>query len=137
MPFALLLIAAALGWALWTGKLRLQQIAPVVLGLAGLFALARGAMIPGIAMIGGAAAWFRGMHWRLHGLKSEQSVQYKIDNARVLLGANRHDDVDMIRLRHRRLIADNHPDTGGTDDRASALNDARDLLLADIEKKRN
>lgn len=135
MPFVLILIVAGLGWAVWSGKLRLAQIPPVVLGLAGLFALVRGVFIPGIAMLGVAAAWYRGMHWRMFGLKTEQSDQYKIDNARMLLGASRNDDADKIRFRHRRLIAENHPDTGGTDARASALNDARDLLLADIEKR--
>ena len=135
MPFALIIIAAAFGWALWTGKIKPAQVPPMLLGLAGIFAVARGALIPGIGLIGVAAAWYRGMHWRLFGLKSEQSEQYKIDNARALLGASRNDDADKIRFRHRQLIAENHPDTGGTDARASALNEARDLLLADIQKR--
>ncbi len=134
MPFILIIIAAALGWAVWSGKLRLQQVPPVVLGLAGVFALARGAFIPGVALIGVAAAWHRGLTWRLFGTSGKQSRQYQIDNARMLLGANRNDDADKIRSRHRQLIAQNHPDTGGTDERASALNEARDLLLADIKK---
>jgi hypothetical protein len=136
MPFVLILIAAAFGWALWTGKIKPAQVPPILLGLAGIFAAARGALIPGIALLGVAAAWYRGMHWRMFGIKGEQSHQYKIDNARVLLGANRHDDADKIRARHRQLIAENHPDIGGSDERASALNEARDLLLADIEKRK-
>ena len=135
MPFALIIIAAAFGWALWTGKIKPAQVPPMLLGLAGIFAVARGAWIPGIALIGVTAAWYRGMHWRLFGLKGKQSEQYKIDNARILLGASRNDDADKIRFRHRQLIAENHPDTGGTDARASALNEARDLLLADIQKR--
>ena len=135
MPFALIIIAAAFGWALWTGKIKPAQVPPMLLGLAGIFAVARGALIPGIVLIGVAAAWYRGMHWRLFGLKGKQSEQYEIDNARILLGASRNDDADKIRFRHRQLIAENHPDTGGTDARASALNEARDLLLADIQKR--
>ena len=135
MPFALIIISAAFGWALWTGKIKPAQVPPMLLGLAGIFAVARGALIPGIALIGVAAAWYRGLHWRLFGLKDKQSEQYKIDNARILLGASRNDDADKIRFRHRQLIAENHPDTGGTDARASALNEARDLLLADIQKR--
>ena len=135
MPFALIIISAAFGWALWTGKIKPAQVPPMLLGLAGIFAVARGALIPGIALIGVAAVWYRGLHWRLFGLKGEQSEQYKIDNARMLLGASRNDDADKIRFRHRQLIAENHPDTGGTDARASALNEARDLLLADIQKR--
>jgi hypothetical protein len=137
MPFILIIIAAVLGWAIWTGKLRLQQVPPVVLGLAGLFALARGAFIPGAALIGVAATWYRGLTWRLFGTRSTQSRQYQIDNARVLLGANRNDDEEKIRNRHRLLIQQNHPDTGGSDERASALNEARDLLLADIAERRS
>jgi DnaJ family protein C protein 19 len=134
MPFMLIIIAAALGWAVWSGKLRMQQVPPVVLGLAGVFALARGAFIPGVALVGVAATWYRGLTWRLFGASRKQSRQDQIDNARMLLGANRNDDEEMIRNRHRLLIQQNHPDTGGTDERASALNEARDLLLADIKE---
>ncbi len=137
MPFILIIIAVALGWAVWSGKLRLQQVPPVVLGLAGVFALARGAFIPGVALIGVAAAWYRGLTWRLFGTSGKQSRQYQIDNARVLLGANRNDDEEKIRNRHRLLIQQNHPDIGGSDERASALNEARDLLLADIAERRS
>jgi curved DNA-binding protein CbpA len=33
------------------------------------------------------------------------------------------------------LIAQNHPDRGGSDERASELNKARDLLLDDLARK--
>jgi hypothetical protein len=135
MPFVLVIIIAALVWAVWAGKIKWQQLPPVVLGLAGLFAAVRGLLIPGIAMVGVAAAWYRGLTWRLFGLNNQQSEQYRIDKARVLLGASRNDDADKIRSRHRAMIADNHPDTGGTDQRASALNEARDLLLSEIAKR--
>ena len=84
--------------------------------------------------IGIAVTWYRGLTWRLFGLTSKQSDQYAIDKARYLLGVGSRDDADRIRARHRKLIAENHPDIGGNDERASALNEARDLLLAALIK---
>jgi hypothetical protein len=134
MPVLAAIIIAALGWAYWTGKLRIQQLPPVILGIAGGFLTIKGALIPGIAAIGIAATWYRGLTWRLFGLNSRQSEQYHIDKARYLLGVGSRDDADRIRARHRKLIAENHPDTGGNEERASALNEARDLLLKALAK---
>jgi hypothetical protein len=134
MPVLAAIIIVALGWAYWTGKLRIQQLPPVILGIAGGFLTIKGALIPGIAAIGIAATWYRGLTWRLFGLNTKQSEQYHIDKARYLLGVGSRDDADRIRARHRKLIAENHPDIGGNDERASALNEARDLLLAALIK---
>lgn len=135
MPFLAILMVGVLGWAFWAGKLRIQQLPPVILGIAGGFLTLKGALLPGIAAIGIAAAWYRGLTWRLFGVKSEQSEQYHIDKARFLLGVGSRDDADRIRARHRKLISENHPDIGGNDKRASALNEARDLLLATLAQK--
>lgn len=134
MPVLAAIIIVALGWAYWAGKLRIQQLPPVILGIAGGFLTIKGALIPGIATIGIAATWYRGLTWRLFGLNTKQSEQYHIDKARYLLGVGSRDDADRIRARHRKLIAENHPDIGGNDERASALNEARDLLLAALIK---
>jgi hypothetical protein len=134
VPLLLILIVAVLGWALLTGKLRTQQLPPVILGIAGGFLTIKGAWLPGIIAIAIAATWYRGLSWRLFGLNSIQSNQYHIDNARFLLGVGSRDDADYIRARHRKLISENHPDVGGNDTRASALNEARDLLLATLNK---
>jgi hypothetical protein len=134
MPVLAAIIIVALGWAVWAGKLRIQQLPPVILGIAGGFLTIKGALIPGIAAIGIAATWYRGLTWRLFGLNTQQSDQYHIDKARYLLGVGSRDDADRIRARHRKLIAENHPDIGGNDERASALNEARDLLLAALIK---
>jgi curved DNA-binding protein CbpA len=53
-----------------------------------------------------------------------------------LLGVSRFDNAERIRERHRTLIAQNHPDTGGSAERAAELNKARDLLLDDLRNKR-
>ncbi|WBH17695.1 J domain-containing protein [Sphingomonas radiodurans] len=49
--------------------------------------------------------------------------------ARRLLGVDRAADEPTIRAAHRRLMAEAHPDRGGSADEARALNAARDLLL--------
>jgi uncharacterized membrane protein YeaQ/YmgE (transglycosylase-associated protein family) len=135
MPVLLALVAGVLGWAVWKGKLRAEQLPPIILGLAGAFLAVRGNFLVGIGAIGVAATWYRGLTWRLFGLNTKQSDQYGIDKARFLLGVSRFDDAERIRARHRSLIAQNHPDTGGSDERAAELNKARDLLLDDLDTK--
>ncbi|HEX8556128.1 MAG TPA: J domain-containing protein [Sphingomonas sp.] len=49
--------------------------------------------------------------------------------ARRVLGVPAGADADAIRAAHRRLIADAHPDRGGSAEQTRALNAARDLLL--------
>ncbi|MCC2980528.1 DnaJ domain-containing protein [Sphingomonas sp. IC4-52] len=49
--------------------------------------------------------------------------------ARRLLGVDRAADTATIRAAHRRLMAEAHPDRGGSAEEARALNAARDLLL--------
>jgi DnaJ family protein C protein 19 len=50
-------------------------------------------------------------------------------SARRLLGVDAAADESAIRAAHRRLMAQAHPDRGGSADAARALNAARDLLL--------
>ena len=129
------LIALALGWAVWKGKLRAEQLPPILLGVAGAFIAARGNLLLGVAAIGIAVTWYRGMTWRLFGTRARQSDQYAVDKARFILGVSRFDNETGIRDRHRVLIAKNHPDKGGSNERAKELNDARDLLIRDIENQ--
>jgi hypothetical protein len=128
-------IVAALGFAVWKGKIRKQQLPPILLGLAGAFLAARGNLIIGVAAIGVAVTWYRGLTWRLFGTRAKQSDQYAIDKARFMLGVSRFDNADYINERHRVLIAKNRPDTGGSEARAKELNEARDLLLRDLKDK--
>jgi len=135
MAVLIALIIAVLGWAVWKGKLRKQQLPPILLGLAGAFLAARGNLLIGVAAIGIAVTWYRGLTWRLFGTKAVQSDQYAIDKARFLLGVSRFDNAERIRERHRALITQNHPDTGGDPERARELNEARDLLLRELDTK--
>ncbi len=133
MPIVIALIAAALGWALWTGKIRIQQIPPIALMLAGLFLTVRGQLIFGLGALALGATWYRGLTWRLFDMNGKQSEQYAIDQARAVLGIGAGDGAERIRARHRLLIAENHPDRGGTEQSAAQLNEARDLLLAKLD----
>lgn len=49
--------------------------------------------------------------------------------ARAVLGVSGSADGEAIRAAHRRLIAQVHPDRGGSDETTRDLNAARDLLL--------
>lgn len=49
--------------------------------------------------------------------------------ARATLGVGLRADADAIRAAHRRLVADAHPDRGGSPELTRRLNAARDLLL--------
>jgi hypothetical protein len=134
MPFLILFAAVLIGYAYWKQKIKAAQIVPIVVGIAGLLLIVKGAPIPGIIATCIAAAWYRGLTLRLFGKRNIQTPEYRLRDARSLLGASIHDDADIIRARHRKLIAASHPDVGGNKDRASALNEARDLLLAHLAK---
>ena len=135
MAFIALLIAAALGYAVWSGKIKLAQLPPILLTLAGAMIAIRGGWMIGIpAMIAGVT-WYRGMTWRMFGANAVQTDEFDLSKARWLLGVTAQDDAERIRARYRHLIAQNHPDVGGSEDRAIELNKARDALLDDLAKK--
>ena len=54
------------------------------------------------------------------------------ERARVLLGVGAGASREEIIDAHRRLIAQVHPDKGGTSDLVHEANSARDLLLAEL-----
>ena len=56
-------------------------------------------------------------------------LSWRLAEARALLGLEDGADRAAVISAHRRLIARNHPDVGGTDALARNLNAARDLLL--------
>ena len=136
MTVLVILVFLALGWAVWKGKLQKKQLLPILLGLSGAFLVSRGSLIIGVAAIGIAAFWYRGLTLRLSGSGAKGGKNSDIDDARFLLGVSRFDNAERIRERHRTLIAQNHPDTGGSAERAAELNKARDLLLDDLNHKR-
>ncbi len=56
-----------------------------------------------------------------------------LDEAASVLGLSVDADAEEIRSAHRKLIAQIHPDKGGTDYLAAKINEARDLLLKRLE----
>jgi hypothetical protein len=133
-PLALL-VAAAVGYAIYTGKVKLVQMPPILLALGGAFIALRGGWILGIAAIAVGVTWYRGLTWRMFGTRSEQTDEYALSSARWLLGVSANDGADRIRTRHRQLISENHPDRGGSEERAAELNKARDLLLEHLNAR--
>lgn len=135
MGLLAILVAAAVGYALYSGKLKMAQLPPILLALGGAFIALRGSWILGIAAIAVGATWYRGLTWRLFGTRAIQTDEYALSAARWMLGVSAQDDETRIRARHRQLISENHPDRGGSEERAAELNKARDLLLAEIQSR--
>jgi hypothetical protein len=57
-----------------------------------------------------------------------------VDEAARLLGVDEEADAATIADAHRRLIQKVHPDAGGSAELAAQVNQARDVLLARIER---
>jgi hypothetical protein len=136
MLLLLVLAAAAIGWGLWSGRLKPPQLLPIALVVAGAVLTLRGAWILGLPAIGVGVAWYRGMTWRLFGLRTIQSSEYELAAARWLLGVSANDDADRIKARHKELVTKSEPNRGDGDERKRKLNEARDLLLDDLKRKK-
>lgn len=155
MGFLALLLLALAGWLILTGRLqRMTMTDGLMLGLAIV-----GAMLAakGQPLFGGGALAIAALHgWRRllrngrgrraarAGTSSapvappSRTEQERLAEARALLGLDETADEEAIRAAHRRLIAKNHPDVGGTQALAEKINDARTILLRHaVEKKRS
>lgn len=139
--FAFLLLGLA-AWLIWTGRLqRMSMKDGMVLGgaLVGAVMAAKGKPLAGAPLLLGAALFFLSQSQQK---KKRSAAPPKappeapsIARARALLGVPEDANETMIRSAHRRLIASVHPDRGGTEALAAEINAARDLLLAEPEKK--
>lgn len=70
--------------------------------------------------------------WELGKSAARSSARAKARNLLgVREGASRGDIIEA----HRRLVAQVHPDRGGTNEQVHEANSARDLLLADAERR--
>lgn len=130
-----LLAVLALGvvfWAIATGKVRRaasRETAALAIGVAGMAVLGSGKLVAGVAlMVASAALW----PWRK---RPAATGGVNVDEARALLGVPADADAETIRAAHRRLIAQTHPDRGGTEELARRINLARDAALSAISTK--
>jgi DnaJ family protein C protein 19 len=71
--------------------------------------------------------------WQL--LQARNSERARIERARRLLGLPQHASRQEVIDAHRRLVATVHPDRGGSSTLVHEANDARDLLLADLDSR--
>ena len=131
MPFLLVLVAAGLGWAWWSGRLKgytYEDGVALALFLLGFRLLTTGRALPGAALMAGALLWAA---WRR---KRPSVPPMPIEDARKLLGVSPGASLGEIRDAHRRLIARVHPDAGGSAELANRVNVARDVLVAEMNR---
>src|SRR5665213_4144461 len=118
-----LLAAALLVWAWWTGRLArftYDDVAAALIFLLGLELMMKGSLVPGAILMAGPLLWAA---WRR---SPPGQTPMPLEDARRLLGVGEGADAAEIRAAHRRLIARVHPDVGGSAELARRVNLARD-----------
>lgn len=68
-------------------------------------------------------------------LVKKRRASMGLDEARAVLGIAADADAEAIRAAHRRIVAQVHPDKGGTADLTARVNAARDVLLAALNRR--
>lgn len=132
MGALVLLAAAGLIWAWWSGRLKgfsYDDVAAGLVFLLGLRFLTTGRLVPGAALMGSALLWAA---WRR---PRRPAPTMAVEDARRLLGVREGATLTEIRAAHRRLIARVHPDTGGSAELARRVNLARDILVAEMNRR--
>jgi DnaJ family protein C protein 19 len=133
VPIALvLLVAAGIGWAWWTGRLRGLTFEDGVAAagfLLGVRFAATGKLVLGLPLITGS------LLWAVFRTRRRGRQPMPLDDARRLLGVSEGASLAEIRDAHRRLIAKVHPDAGGSAELANRVNVARDALIADMNRR--
>lgn len=127
----LLLAAAGVAWWYWGRGLNRQQLVAAASVLGGALLLARGAWMVALPM-------FLPLIWLLmQPSRPSPPARPAMDagEARRVLGVAPGADAEAIRTAHRRLVARVHPDQGGSADLAGRVNAARDILLAELQKR--
>jgi hypothetical protein len=127
-----LIVAAGVGWAWWTGRLKrftYEDGIALALFLLGLRLLTTGRVLPGAALIAGTLLWAAYRRGR------RSAPPMPVEDARALLGVGAEASLAEIRDAHRRLIAKVHPDAGGSAELARRVNAARDALIAELNRR--
>jgi hypothetical protein len=123
----LVLLALGGGWLWYRGWIGPQTLLRWGTGLAvaGAAVLAlRGQWLPGAALAALVAAG-----WTRTRLERRAGFTMTEQEARAILGLPQEATAADVRAAHRRLIAQVHPDRGGTAELARRVNAARDRLL--------
>ena len=133
MPGVVILaLAAGLGWAWWSGRLKgftYEDGVAAALFLLGLRLLTTGRLLPGAALMAGAILW------AAYRRGKSTPPAMPVEDARKLLGVGDGASLAEIREAHRRLIARVHPDAGGSAELANRVNVARDTLVAEMNRR--
>ncbi len=124
-----LLLMAGLGWWLHKEGILMPNLRRFgVVGGAGIVALRlleTGQVMAALAVAGGGAWWWYASAPR----GSSPGDSAKLAAARSILGVGPSADAGTIHAAWRRVIAQAHPDRGGTAVQAAEVTAARDLLL--------
>jgi DnaJ homolog subfamily C member 19 len=127
-----LLAAALLAWAWWSGRLAgftYDDVAAALIFLLGLELMMKGNLVPGAILMAAPLLWAA---WRR---SPPGQKPMPLEDARRLLGVGEGADAAEIRAAHRRLIARVHPDVGGSAELARRINLARDALIAEMNRR--
>jgi ABC-type molybdate transport system substrate-binding protein len=129
----LLIVAGLAAWWGWRkGYLRTPEpgdIAAIAGAIVALRLLSTGRVIPAAIAGAGVALWI----YRKR--RAQRPTTAAIADARALLEVSPDADAEAIRAAHRRLIAQVHPDAGGSAELARQVNAARDILLSELNRK--
>lgn len=137
MILLLLIAGAMVVWAWRSGELKALRSGDIVAILAVLAAVAMlmhgGQALPVIA-IAGAGGWY----WhRRRSRPMRPKAAMTVDEAQRVLNLSADAGPDQIRAAHRAMVSRVHPDSGGSADLAARVNLARDILIADLQRRRS
>lgn len=137
MGLVAIVIAGTFGWLVLTGRMRrpdMRQMAALILTLAGGAIGARGQLLIGGGMAIAGLIWLMRKPAPAPQKPASIGGDARAKEALDLLGLPPDADRAAVVEAHRRLIARNHPDAGGTEALARSINGARDYLLAMLPK---
>lgn len=118
-------------WILgWLTPRRMKWLAATLAVLFGFRVLALGNTFVAAGLFV-AAAWLV-----LSASSKKPPVSISLAEARDILGVSENADEAEIKAAYRRLIADAHPDAGGTEAESSRINCARDMLMKELRAQR-
>ena len=129
----LLLAAAGFAWWQWGRSMSRPQLMAALSALGGAMLLTKGAWMVALPMFL-PLVWLFMQPAPAVG-RTPAAPAMNGDEARRVLGLPEAADAEAIRAAHRRLVARVHPDQGGSAELTSRVNAARDILLAELQRR--